>query len=126
MARHQRTGECQTADTESSAVRYLTSKFPRFRDDEFMVEILWKSEAPHVPVQDHEFCELRLVDLGNASFPRFLVREIHGAWSAAAQQIRWNGYQDETCRTPEDAQRRFESRRASNLDSGFAYRTRLE
>lgn len=91
-----------------------------------MVEILWKSEAPHVPVQDHEFCELRLVDLGNASFPRFLVREIHGSWSAAAQQIRWNGYQDETCRTPEDAKRRFESRRLSNVELGFSYETRLE
>jgi hypothetical protein len=90
-----------------------------------MVEILWKSKSPHVPIQDHEFYELRLVDLGGSAFPRFLVREIHGSWSADAQQIRWSGYQDETCRTPEDAQRRFENRKASIVDSGFAYATLL-
>lgn len=106
-------------------MRYLTSKSSPLRDHGFMVEILWKSKSPHVPIHDHEFCELRLVDLGNAAFPRFLVREIHGKWSASAQQIRWNGYQDETCRTPEDAKRRFESRKASNVDSGFAYTTLL-
>lgn len=90
-----------------------------------MVEILWKSEAPHIPIQDHEFYELRMVDLGSAAIPRFLVREIHGSWSASAQQIRWSGYQDETCQTPEDAKRRFESRKASIVHHGFAYATVL-
>ena len=90
-----------------------------------MVEILWKTKAPHRPIQDHEFCELRMVDLGTAATPRFLVREIHGSWSASAQQIRWSGYQDETCRTPEDAERRFAKRKASMVKSGFAYSTLL-
>lgn len=88
-----------------------------------MVELLWKSNAPHVPVQDQEFYELRLVDLGNTVEPRFLVREIHALWSASAQQIRWNGYDDETCRTPDDAKRRFEARRASIVCAGFPYVT---
>ena len=90
-----------------------------------MVEIHWKSEGPHVPVHDHEFYELRLVDLGERTAPRFVVREIHGVWSSSAQQIQWQGYQDETCRTPEDAQRRFENRRASIVDAGFPYTTQL-
>ena len=86
-----------------------------------MVEILWNSDSPHTAVHDHEFYELRMVDLGNASMPRFLVREIHGSWSASAQQIQWSGYEDETCRTPEDARRRFDCRRASIVGAGFPY-----
>lgn len=88
-----------------------------------MVEILWSTESPHVPVQDHEFYELRLVDLGEGTKPRFVVREMHGLWSASAQQIKWNGYQDETCRTPEDARRRFETRKAYIVECGFVYTT---
>ena len=88
-----------------------------------MVEILWKSKAPHLPTQDQEICELRLVDLGTTVNPRFVVREIHASWSAAAQQIRWNGFNDESCRTPEEATCRYESRRASIVDAGFAYTT---
>ena len=44
--------------------------------------------------------------------------EIRGSWSASAQQIRWNGFKDQSCRTPEEAKRRFESRRASIVDAG--------
>ena len=88
-----------------------------------MVEILWNKKAPHLPVQDQEFCELRLVDLGNTATPRYVVREIRGSWNASEQQIRWNGFNDETCRTPEEAKRRFEARRASIVDSGFPYAT---
>lgn len=86
-----------------------------------MVEILWNSESPHTAVQDHEFYELRMVDLGTAASPRFLVREIHASWSASAQQIRWDGYQDETCRSTEDAWRRFNRRKASIMHAGFPY-----
>lgn len=108
-----------------SDVRYVTGRSAQLLDDLSMVEILWKSQSPHVPVHDHEFYELRMVDLGGAAIPRFLVREIHGSWSASAQQIRWSGYQDETCQTPEDAKGRFEKRKASIVDSGFAYTTVL-
>ena len=79
--------------------------------------------APHLPAQDQEFYELRLVDLGNAVTPRYVVREIHGSWLASAQQIRWNGFNDETCRTPDEARGRFESRRASIVDAGFPFAT---
>jgi len=88
-----------------------------------MVEILWNSKAPHLPAQDQEFYELRLVDLGNRVGPRYVVREIHGSWLASDQQIRWKGFKDQTCRTPEEAKRRFESRRASIVDAGFPYAT---
>ena len=88
-----------------------------------MVEILWNTKAPHLPVQDQEFYELRLVDLGDTATPRYVVREIHGSWLASDQQIRWNGFNDETCRTPEEATHRFETRRASIVDSGFRFGT---
>jgi hypothetical protein len=88
-----------------------------------MVEILWNSQAPHLPVQDQEFVELRLVDLGSTTSPQYVVREIHASWSADAQQIRWKGFQDETCRTSEEAKRRYERRRASIVEAGFAFTT---
>jgi hypothetical protein len=101
----------------------ITALFSLLVDHEYMVEILWNSQAPHLPTRDQEFYELRLVDLGTSVTPRYVVREIRGSWSASAQQIRWNGFTDQTCRTPEEAKRRFESRRASIVDAGFPYAT---
>ena len=60
-----------------------------------MVEILWNTNAPHLPIQDQEFYELRLVDLGDAVTPRYVFREIHGSWLASDQQIRWDGFNDQ-------------------------------
>ncbi len=88
-----------------------------------MVEILWNSQAPHLPVQDQEFYELRVVDLGNSTTPRYVFREIHGSWLSSKQQIRWNAFKDQTCRTPDEAKRRFERRRASIGAAGFPYAT---
>ena len=61
-----------------------------------MVQILWKSKAPHSPRQNHELVELRLVDIGNTEKLRYLVRDIRASWSASAQQIEWIGFKDTT------------------------------
>lgn len=90
-----------------------------------MVEILWNSNAPHLPVQDHELVELRLVDLGSTDRPRYLVREIHASWSASGQQIEWKGFEDTTFGTQHEAQRSFAKRKASIARMGFAYTTKL-
>ena len=90
-----------------------------------MTEILWKSSAPHLPVQDHELVELRIIDLGNKEKPRYLVREIHASWSASAQQIKWKGFEDETYSSEQEAQHSFASRKESILKSGFPYTTTL-
>ncbi len=90
-----------------------------------MVEILWKSNAPHLPKQDHELVELRLIEVGRSGSDRFLVREIHAAWSAAAQAIEWKSYRDETYGTPQEARRSFENRKASMHDEGYAFSTVL-
>jgi hypothetical protein len=90
-----------------------------------MVEILWNSNAPHLPIQDHELVELRLVDLGSTDRPRYLVREIHASWSASAQQIEWKGFEDATFGTRHEAQRSFAKRKASIARVGFPYTTRL-
>jgi hypothetical protein len=90
-----------------------------------MVQILWKSNAPHLPAKDHELVELRLVDLGVAAAPRFLVREIHAKWSASKQQIQWNGYEDDNCVTQKEAKRRFERRKARVVNAGFPHATVL-
>lgn len=89
-----------------------------------MVEILWNSDAPHSPVRDHEMVELRVVELGEGRKP-FLVREVHAAWSAAAQQIEWKGFEDERFDTTEEAQRSFLNRQRMNLKAGFRYCTIL-
>ncbi len=86
-----------------------------------MVEILWKVSAPHSPVQDHELVELSLLDLSSRETPRYLVREIHASWSASAQQIEWNEFEDETHETPQEAQCSFAKRKASIVKAGFPY-----
>jgi hypothetical protein len=90
-----------------------------------MVEILWNSDAPHSPVKNHEMVELRLVEMGNAEEPSFLVREVHAAWSAAAQQIEWKGFKDETFASEQEAERSFSSREASNRKAGYGFLTIL-
>jgi hypothetical protein len=90
-----------------------------------MVEILWKSNAPHSCIQDHELVELRLVEFGS-EVKQYLVREIHASWSASGQLINWQGYNDNTYRTPQEAQRSFERLRASIMDAGFRYATVLD
>lgn len=86
-----------------------------------MTEILWNTNAPHSPLRDHELVELRLVDLGGTEEHRYLVREIHAAWSAAAQQIEWKGFEDETCDSRQQAQHSFASRKKSIAKAGFLY-----
>jgi hypothetical protein len=90
-----------------------------------MVEILWRSNAPHSPVQDHELVELRLVDLSGPEQPRYLVREIHASWSASSQQIEWKGFEDATFETEHKAQHSFADRKASIVRVGFPYATKL-
>lgn len=89
-----------------------------------MVEILWNSKAPHSPLKDHDLVELRMVDLGTAAEYRYLVREIRASWSAAAQQILWDGYDDKTYATPQEAQQSFASLKAS-LEQDYPYTTLL-
>ena len=88
-----------------------------------MTEILWNTNSPHSPLRDHELVELRLVDLGGNQEHRYLVREIHAAWSAAAQQIEWKGFEDEIYISEPDAQQSFAARKATNLKAGFPFTT---
>ena len=90
-----------------------------------MTEILWNTNSPHSPLRDHELVELRLVDLGGAEQHRYLVREIHAAWSARTQQIQWKGFIDETYGNEEEAFRSFDARKTRNLCAGFPFETML-
>ena len=90
-----------------------------------MTEILWNTKAPHSPLRDHKLVELRLVDLGGTEEHRYLVREIHAAWSASAQQIEWKGFEDKMYLDERDAIRSFAARRTSILSTGFPYATTL-
>lgn len=89
-----------------------------------MTEILWNSNAPHPPVKDHDLVELRMVDLGSTAQSRYLVREIRASWSAATQQIQWNGYNDKTYTTPQEAQQSFTDLKA-RLKQAYPYTTVL-
>jgi hypothetical protein len=90
-----------------------------------MTQILWNSNAPHSRIDNHEMIELRLVDLGRSRKLRYLVREIRASWSAALQQIEWKGFEDEAYSTCQEAQRGFESRKASRIGAGFGSTTVL-
>ena len=84
-----------------------------------MVDILWKIDSRNTTLEEQEFYELRLVDLGLYEKPRFLVREIHARWLERHQQVNWDGSEDYTCHTPEGAQRCFQTRRAAIAAKGF-------
>jgi hypothetical protein len=90
-----------------------------------MTEILWNTNSPHSSLRDHELVELRLVDLGGTEEHRYLIREIHAAWSASAQQIEWKGFADQIWLNQQEAQEHFDGRKASILRSGFPYTTSL-
>ncbi len=86
-----------------------------------MTEILWNTNSPHSPLRDHELVELRLVDLGGTEQHRYLVREIHAAWSASAQQIEWKRFEDAIYESERDALKSFAARKSTNLSGGFTY-----
>jgi hypothetical protein len=90
-----------------------------------MTEILWKTNSPHSPLRDHELVELRLVNLGTSKVQRYLVREIHAAWSASAQQIEWKRFEDEMHEDEREALRSFAARRTTILNAGFPFATTL-
>ncbi len=90
-----------------------------------MTEILWKSSAPHLPAQNHELVELRMIEVGSPTAPSYLVREIHASWSAAAQQIQWKGFSDKAYLTEQDALRSFTNRRESIVNAGYPFTTTL-
>lgn len=84
-----------------------------------MVEILWKTDGTGAGLQEKEFFEFRLVDLGAYAEPRFLVREIHATWSESHQRVMWDHYEDDLCRTPDEAQHCYDTRRGAVIARGF-------
>jgi hypothetical protein len=90
-----------------------------------MTEILWKTNAPHSSLRDQELVELRLVDIGGTDDHRYLVREIHAAWSASAQQIEWKGFADWKYQSHNEAQTSFDSHKSRIASNGFRYTTTL-
>jgi hypothetical protein len=98
-----------------------------------MQEVFSKSTDPNVPLQAQEYYELRLDDLGFPFRPhfidkvgtiarhRFMVFQTHAAWSEIDRSIIWDDYQHEECATLEEAQRRYERRRAALAGKGFVY-----
>ena len=84
-----------------------------------LVEILSKTHAPKATTRETEFYALRLVDLGLNLRPRFLIREIHAAWSDSEQRSKWDVYCDGLCSIPEEAQQHFATRKAAIIARGF-------
>jgi hypothetical protein len=98
-----------------------------------MLEVLAKSADPNVPLHEQAYCELRLDDLGYPFQPqfvaslgsiarhRFIVREAHAAWSETDQDIICGRYEHDECSTIEEAELRYELRRAVLVLRGFIY-----
>jgi hypothetical protein len=83
------------------------------------MEIFQKTDDPEATVRETEFFAIRLVDLGLNLKPRFLIREIHAAWSDSEQRIEWNVHCDGMCCTPEEAQQHYAARKAAIVAKGF-------
>jgi hypothetical protein len=86
-----------------------------------MLEIFCKTDDRHGSLEEQEYFEIRLIDLSTNAKPRFLIREIHTVWSDRARQVMWNGHENHTCRTPDEAQKCFNSRRGFILAKGFTF-----
>ena len=112
----------------------LTARNATATDNQTMMqEVLSKTDDPNVPLQEQEFYELRLDDLGFPFRPglmnslgivarhRFAVREAHARWSEIDRQIMWEGYEHEEFSTLEKAQVHYEFRRAALVLKGFIY-----
>ena len=101
-----------------------------------MQEVLSKTTDPKVPLQEQEYFELRLDDLGAPFRPkfidslgavvhhRFLVCEAHAAWSEIDQNIMWDGSEHDEFSTLHKAELRYEERRAAVAKKGFIYSDR--
>jgi hypothetical protein len=98
-----------------------------------MQEVLTNTVKPNVLLQEQECYALRLDDL---SFPfspqfidrmgtlvrhRFLVSQAHAAWSEIDGNVMWDGYEHDECSTLQEAELRYELRRAALVLKGFIY-----
>jgi hypothetical protein len=69
-----------------------------------VLELFCRTDHPMSTARETEFFVIPLVDLGLNLKPRFLIREIHAAWSDSGHRIKWNVDCDALCCTPEEAQ----------------------
>ena len=100
-----------------------------------MQELLAKTADPNIPLEEQEYCELRLDDLGYPFRPqfvaslgaiarhRFIVREAHAVWSQIELDFICGRYEHDECSTIEQAELRYELRRAVLVLRGFIYST---
>ena len=84
-----------------------------------MIGIFWKIEDRCGPLEEQEYFELRLLDSGTIAKLRFVIREVHAAWSDRARQVTLNRFEDDNCRTPEEAQQCYDNRKVAILANGF-------
>ena len=83
-------------------------------------EVLSKAEG-ETPLKEQEFYELSLLDTPNQMGTQYSVRQWHAQWSEIDRQIMWDDEQVEYFRIPEEAQRRYDERRAALAAKGFIY-----
>ena len=83
------------------------------------VEMFCRNDARHDSLETQEYFDLRLVDLGANFTPRFLIREIHARWSDSLKRVVWDGFENDNCRIPEEAQRCYDNRKAVIHAKGF-------
>ena len=53
--------------------------------------------------------------------PGFFVRQLHASWSNLQGTMAWDAFDIENCPTYEDANQRYEARRAALVQMGFIY-----
>ena len=98
-----------------------------------MKEAFSKTTDANVPLQEQEYFELRMDDLGTPFRPqpidsmgavarhRFLVLESHSAWSEIDCNVTWDSFEHDECLTLEEAAWRYAERRATIVEKGFIY-----
>jgi hypothetical protein len=106
---------------------------PPERLEVLMQEVFSKTTDPNVPLQEQEYFELRLDDLGTPFRPKFIdslgavvrhrfpVCEAQAAWSEIDRNIMWDGFEHDEYSTLHQAELRYEERRAAMVEKGFIH-----
>ena len=86
-----------------------------------MQELLARNDSRRAPLNEQEFYELRLDEIGVGVRARFSVGQAHVSWSEGDGQIMWDDFQNDEFDRLEDARKRYESRRATLVQKGFIH-----
>jgi hypothetical protein len=103
----------------SELVKLVYDKAPPVGN--YMDELLFKTLDPRVPLQDQEFCELRLFETLNPLGTRHWVGQKYGKWDGKENRLAWEPEVVDDFWIFDQAKARYAERRSALAQEGFIY-----